>query len=72
MKELKFSEISRIIRKHDYILLRDTWGHLTGINCKVALLSEKRSEFNPRGKSGFYSFIPCTIMEYINCKNGYL
>lgn len=71
MNQLSFTCISEIIRVHDYILLRDTSNRLYGVNCKVAILGEKRTDFNNDGISLFQSYIPCDIQLYITYKSPY-
>jgi len=68
MKSMKFKNLSKVIKQYNYILLRDSWGNQYGINCKIARWKETKMDINPNSQSKFYSYMPCTLMEYLTFK----
>ena len=69
---MTFEQLQKALENNNYILLRTHWGLVLAVNCKAKRLMINRYKFNPKTKSSFISFTPCSFSEYISNKTPFL
>lgn len=66
MKNLTIRQLLKICQENKFVLLRDLNHQQHGVNCKIALLAAKYPIGLLDQETKFYSWVPCTIHEYIS------
>jgi hypothetical protein len=66
------SNLRKACSTYDYILARNIYGHLLGINTKVAKIASKRKKYHGNQKTKFICYIPCDFQTYISHKGGFV
>jgi len=68
MKNLTKAQLKSILKKHDYIVLRDKYGELHGINTKSMNPALRKSNMKDNDPTIYQSYRPVTFIEYIKYK----
>jgi hypothetical protein len=70
MIQLTVGQIRKAARKNKYLLLRDTFNRLYGVNSKAMFMGNNAKKENNQITS-FISFRGCSIHEYISHKTSF-
>jgi len=65
-------QVENACKKHNYLLLRDGFGYLMGVNGKVGMMARKRCIRNASALTDYVSYIPCNIDLYIQHKHPFI
>jgi hypothetical protein len=67
---LTFEQLKKELNKNKYVLLfENNWPFIITVNCKAALLFEKKASYNPLDFSRFYLAVPCSLHAVISIRN---
>lgn len=69
---MTFNQLKKAIENNTYVLLRTYSGILVGVNCKALKMMLTRHEYEPRKKSIYESYQPCSFSEYISHKTAFI
>jgi len=69
---LTVSKLKKACENYEYILVRNNYGDLLGINTKVAKIASKKKKYHGNQKTRFVSFLPCDFQTYISYKVGFV
>lgn len=66
VETLTVAQLTQICLNNKYIIVRDQWNDTAGINCGIVNVIKMRG--NPKNKTQWYSYKPCSFHEYISNK----
>lgn len=72
METMTAKRLKKACEKHEYILCRYPNGSITGINTKIAKLTNAKKNYKANNKTLFVSYKPCSFDEYINHKSKFI
>jgi len=72
MKNLTQRQMYFICKQYQYIIVRFSDGDIVGVNCKLINIKRFENHKNSNQKTGIISFYPCSFMEYISKKSGFV